>query len=81
VTELPKVRRATVKVDFTRERQWLKQHRHQYVGQWVVLAGDRLIGAGQNPRPFFEQARAEGVTIPFVEYIRDESEPFMGGWL
>ena len=78
---LPKVRKATIKYDFSKSREWLKQHRHEYVGQWIVLDGDRLIGAGNDPRPIVAQARAEDVTLPFVEFIRDTSEPFMGGWL
>jgi hypothetical protein len=80
-TSLPKVRKATIKYDFSKSREWLKQHRGEYIGQWIVLDGDRLIGAGDDPRPIVEQARAEGVTLPFVKFIRDTSEPFMGGWL
>lgn len=81
VTSSPKVRKATITVDFTRTGEWLKQHRHEYVGSWVVLDGDRLVGFGDDPRPIVAQARAEGVRIPFVEFIREEAEPFMGGWL
>ena len=80
-TLLPKVRKATIKYDFSKSRAWLKAHQHEYVGQWVVLDGDRLVGAGDDPRPIVERARAEGVTLPFVEFIRDTSEPFTGGWL
>ena len=78
---LPKIRKASFKLDTSKTGQWLKDHRHEYIGKWVVLDGDRLIGAGDDPRPIFAQARPEGVEIPFVEFIRDESEPFMGGWL
>lgn len=81
VTSLPEIRKATNTVDFTKIGEWLKQHRHEYVGNWVVLDGDRLVGYGDDPRPIVTQARAEGVMVPFVEFIRDESEPFMGGWL
>jgi hypothetical protein len=81
VTSSPKVRKATITVDFTRTGEWLKLHRHEYVGSWVVLDEDRLVGFGDDPRPVVAQARAEGVRIPFVEFIRDGSEPFMGGWL
>ena len=79
VTSLPEVRKATNPVDFTKTGEWLKQYWHEYVGNWVVLDGDRLVGYGDDPRPIVAQARAEGVSIPFVEFIRDESEPFMGG--
>jgi hypothetical protein len=79
---LPQVRPSPLGVvDFSREWEWLKQHRAEYVGQWVVLAGERLIGHGPDPRPFVAQARAEGVLVPFIHFIRDEAEPFMGGWL
>lgn len=78
----PEVRKSSFgPVDATKELEWLAQHRHEYIGQWVVLDKDRLVGFGPDPRPIVAQARAEGVLTPFVELIRDESEPFMGGWL
>ena len=80
-TSLPEVRRATIAVDFSATHEWLRHHRQEYVGNWVVLDGDRLIGYGNDPRPIVAQARAEGVQVPFVEFIRGASEPFMGGWL
>ncbi len=58
-----------------------REHRHEYIGQWIVLDGDRLVGSGHDPRPIVAQARAEGVIAPFVELVRDTSKPFMGGWL
>ncbi|MFN2456064.1 MAG: DUF5678 domain-containing protein [Pyrinomonadaceae bacterium] len=78
---LPKVRKATIKYDFDKLSEWLKAHRHEYSGKWIVLDGDRLIGAGDDPRPIVAQARAEGLALPFVEFVRDASEPFTGGWL
>ena len=82
IQSVPQVRKSSRGVvDFTKEQAWLEQHRQQYIGQWVVLAGDRLIGHGDDPRPLVAQARAEGVRIPFVHFIPEESEPFIGGWL
>lgn len=82
VTSPPQVRKSPLgNIDFSQEREWLRQHRHDYVGQWIVLDGDRLIGHGSDPLPLVAQARAEGVQIPFVEFVRVESEPFCGGWL
>lgn len=78
---LPEVHKASFQFDTSKSRQWLKVHRHEYVGKWVVLDGDRLIGAGDDPHPIVTRVRAEGVKMPFVEYIRDTSEPFWGGWL
>jgi len=77
---IPKVHPAHFKPDFSATREWLKQHWQEHVGKWVVLDGNRLIGEGDDPRPIVAAARVEGVTTPFVEFIRDESEPFMGGW-
>ena len=81
INSLPKLTKASVTIDFTKTQGWLEQHRGEYTGQWVVLDGDRLIGHGSDPGPIVARARAEGVAIPFVEFVRDESEPFMGGWL
>ena len=79
---LPQVRKSSIgMIDFTKEREWLKQNAAQYVNQWVVLDGERLIGHGSDPRPIVAQARAEGVRVPFVHFIREESGPFMGGWM
>lgn len=68
-------------VDLEKEHEWLRQHKQEYVGLWVVLDGDRLIGYGSDPLPIYKQAKVEGVRIPFVRFIRDESEPFCGAWL
>ncbi len=78
---LPKVRRTKTKVDLSKEREWLKENRHKYLGQWIVLDGSKLIGAGNDPIPFVKKARREGVQIPFIKYIsEDDLEPFTGGW-
>ena len=75
------IRRTESKVDLSKEREWLKENRHKYVGQWVVLDGDRLVGAGKDPLPFIEKARRENVKIPFMKFVEDGLEPFTGGWL
>ena len=81
VTSPPQVRKTTSEIDFSQTEEWLAQHRREYIGKWVVLDGGRLIGFGDDPRPIVAQARAEGVTAPFVELIQDDSEPSIGGWL
>lgn len=78
---LPRTRKSSLgKVETSKEREWLAQHKHEYVGQWVVLDKDRLLGHGSDPVPIVRQAQADGVRIPFMVFIRDESEPFCGGW-
>ena len=79
---LPPVRKARMgPIDRTKEIDWITQHRHQYVGQWVVLDGDRLISHGLDPRPLVEQARSEGIERPLVIRIQEEPTTFTGGWL
>ncbi|MBN1461663.1 MAG: hypothetical protein JXA57_19195 [Armatimonadetes bacterium] len=43
-----------------REREWLKLHAHEYRGQWVALAGERLLAAGPTFGEVLAQARATG---------------------
>lgn len=79
--EIPKVRKIKTKLEYSREHEWLAENRHKYVGKWVVLDGNRLIGAGDDPIPIVEKARSEGVKSPLMTYIdENDSEPFCGGW-
>lgn len=74
-------RKVSETVDLSRSRAWLKENRQSFLGKWVILDSDRLIGAGDDPRPIVEKARAAGVKVPFVKFIEDDKEPFTGGWL
>jgi hypothetical protein len=40
-----------------------------------------LVASGDDPLPFKEIARAEGIDRPFVVHMRKETGPSMGGWL
>ncbi len=74
-----KVRRVPP-IDISREKQWLKEHRHEYIGQWVALDGDRLISHGTNAREVYETAREAGVKVPFVAHIDPPDQLPFGGW-
>jgi Family of unknown function (DUF5678) len=79
---LPSVRPASLPhIDRAHELQWLSQHGAQYAGQWVVLDGNRLLGAGSNPEPLLKQANASGCARPLVVHVPTNGEPFTGGWL
>jgi hypothetical protein len=67
-------------IDISREKQWLKERRHEYIGQWVALDGDRLISHGTNAREVSEAAREAGVTNPFLAHIDPDEELPFGGW-
>ena len=71
------IRPAKIKYDAARSRKWLKQNSSKYIGKWIVLDGEKLIGFGDDPRPFVEQARKQGVKMPFVKFINDDAEPFI----
>ena len=76
----PKVRKSETYLDFSQEHEWLRENRQKFIGKWIVLDGKRLVGYGDNPKEIVEKARNEGVKIPFVKFITDDSEPFCGGW-
>jgi hypothetical protein len=67
---------------FQQAMKWIDEHRAEYLGQWVALAGDRLISHGPDARKEYLAAKAAGVEVPFVERVREKQTlPFMGGWL
>jgi predicted DNA-binding antitoxin AbrB/MazE fold protein len=81
---VPKVRRVPGgATDYSKLHEWLRQNRDKYRGQWIVLDQDRLIGHTANPealKAIFDQARAEGVRAPFVQFINEDPEPIWMMW-
>ncbi|MGH9938796.1 MAG: DUF5678 domain-containing protein [Blastocatellia bacterium] len=65
---------------FRREYEWLRQHRHEYLGQYVVLEGDRLLAHGPDGRKALAEARQAGTKHPVVVRIEAEDELPFGGW-
>jgi predicted DNA-binding antitoxin AbrB/MazE fold protein len=82
---VPKVRRSPCgATDYSRLREWLRQNRDKYRGQWVVLDQDHLIGHTVNAdevAAIIQRARDEGVRSPFVKLIPEDDEPIWMGWL
>lgn len=79
---LPHVSKARLRpIDRAQEIEWIAKHRCQYLGQWVALDGDRLIGHGDDPRSLVEKARSEGVERPLIIHIQEELTAYTGGWL
>jgi hypothetical protein len=67
---------------FDEERKWISQHHEQYRGQFVALAGDRLLAHGADEGAVIDQARLAGVQSPFITYIETEAEEhYLSGWL
>jgi len=66
---------------FRKAMEWIKEHRAEYLGQWVVLVGDQLISHGFDSRQVDEEAKAAGIKVPFLAQVREEPEAFMTGML
>lgn len=66
--------------DRSQELRWLKEHRQEYMGQWVALDGERLISHGAKAREVFDAARAAGVEVPFIAHLDPPEELPFGGW-
>ena len=62
------------------EMQWLKEHGSEYVDQWVVVEGDRLISHGMDGKAVYDEARAAGVSIPFLTHVAKPDDLPWGGW-
>ena len=64
--------------DSSREMQWLAAHAREYVGQWVVLDGDRLLAHGTQHHEVWAAAEASGVYLPLVTFIENPDNIYAG---
>jgi Family of unknown function (DUF5678) len=67
-------------IDYTKELQWIAEHRQNFAGQWVALNGNNLIAAGPNAKEVYKAARESGVRLPLVVLIESPNELPFGGW-
>jgi hypothetical protein len=61
--------------DRTREMKWIQEHKHEYVGQWVALDGDRLIVASPIRAEISAAIKADGAKLPLIHRITSPDEP------
>jgi len=75
-------RTTSIRQPFSRDREvrWLAENRTRYVGQWVVVEGDRLIANGTNSREVFQAAKQAGIEVPFLVQVEPEDQLPFGGW-
>lgn len=82
---LPHTRKSSLgKVDLSSEREWILQHGHLYVGEWVVLGDGDLVGHSADSCDvvaIVANARARGIETPYVKFVSEDSEPIWMGWL
>ena len=62
------------------EQQWLREHRSEYLDQWVVVEGDRLVSHGMDAKAVYKQAREAGIYTPFLVQVTMPDELPWGGW-
>src|SRR5947209_15597467 len=59
------------------EMQWRRTHGdvlRRYLGQWVVLEGERIVASGASLGDAVRQAREAGVRVPYVFRVEELSE-------
>jgi Family of unknown function (DUF5678) len=52
-----------------REYEWLREHRHEYGGQYVALFNEQLISHGDDPRIVLNAARQKGFSRPLMVWV------------
>lgn len=65
-----------------KEVEWLETHRDELQSlteKWVVVEGDTLIAFGTDYMEVVAQAKAQGITIPFVVFIPQATEGYFMG--
>lgn len=63
-----------------RERQWLREHREEYAGQYVALWADTLVAHGPDARKVLAEARAAGKPRALIARVEAPDELPFGGW-
>jgi len=58
----------------SREREWAWLQAHPealdpYVGQWVALEGEAVVGHGRDAAEAANQARRRGISVPYVFFV------------
>ena len=66
---------------FRAAEKWLKEHRAEYLGQWVCLYGDKLIAHGEDGKKVFQLAKEKGIKSPYLVRVIEEPENFVGAWV
>jgi Family of unknown function (DUF5678) len=66
---------------YKKAKQWIEEHREEYMNQWVCLEGDQLISHGMDGMEVHRQAKEAGIDAPFMVRIIDEPKNFVGAWL
>ena len=66
---------------YKKAKDWIEEHREEYLNQWVCLEGDQLISHGTDGMEVHRKSREAGIDAPFMVRIIDEPKNFVGAWL
>ena len=66
---------------YKKAKDWIEEHREEYLNQWVCLEGDWLVSHGMDGMEVHRKAKEAGIDAPFMVRIIDEPKNFVGAWL
>jgi hypothetical protein len=61
--------------DFSGDHEWLRQHRHEYIGKYVATYGNRLIAVGTGFKSVATAADEAGFPQALVYLVEDPDAP------
>ncbi len=61
--------------DWSLDRQWLRDHRREYSGQWVAIKDGQLISHGPDGRAVIHAAREAGYPDALITLVEPEPDP------
>jgi hypothetical protein len=62
------------------EHAWIDAHREEFLDQWVALDEGDLVAHGTDARAVYDEARARGITVPYLVHVTPKVEAYVGGW-
>ena len=60
--------------------EWRETHSEElrkFVGQWVVLEGERVVSHGPDAVQVFQDAREGGIEVPYIFFVDDTPGDFV----
>jgi hypothetical protein len=69
---LPPIRRVEDYNPRETEMQWIREHGHEYPGQWIAVNGNRLVAHGVDAKQVFAAVDRVGVKDPLFVHLEPE---------
>lgn len=60
----------------TQESEWYRNHRYEYIGEWVAVEGDQLIAHSPDAKEVFAAVRRKGADA-ILMHMGDPDIPFV----